>query len=137
MKIHLSGCPNCREIFEWDQPTRLNSIGYTPGNVTVPDNLWQNIDAQIPKGLRTPTAHSPLIAKWKWRWLPLAAVASIFILVMLPHKTPRQFQAPHSNDPVIVHNRKIVIHSIKVANRPAKSVYFQSNSDNKIIVFVK
>ena len=143
---HFSACPRCREdFFAADSP---GPIGITPGKVKIPPDLWWNINKRIQEIQRP---HHPGLAKnktkikkkikWRpgdifnWKW---AAAALVILILLVPFIILKKgTNNTGSEKLIVVEDREIIIQSIKVENQPAKVVYFQPGSKDRLIVWVK
>ena len=141
IRRHFSLCPACREAFS--PVEKIRSIGVTPDNVRVPADLWENIKKRIApvqdrhwRGAEA--VDRRVVRRASTRRLAVAGAAAMILLFIISlvvlHKGPDFGSSERS---IVVQNRKIIIHSIKVENRPAKTVYFQPGSSNRLIVWAK
>ena len=143
---HFSACPRCREgFFAADS---LGPIGITPDKVKVPPDLWWNINKRIEEiqhphhpGLVENKAKIKKKIKWRpgdifnWKW---AAATVVILILLVPFIILRKgANNTGSEKLIVVEDREIIIQSIKVENQPAKVVYFQPGSKNRLIVWVK
>lgn len=134
IRRHFSTCPACLEEFSEVDQTR--AIGITPANVEVPANLWENIEKGIGAISREKEKRVPRrVNTWKWA---AAGAAAALILLLIPFTILRKGPDLTAGEKhILVQNREIIIHSIKIDNRPADTVYFQPGSSDRLIVWVK
>jgi hypothetical protein len=139
MRIHLARCSNCEASYaprNNDSPDP-KSIGVTADNVTLPHNLWHKIQSQLPSDpIHNKTLQLKIPRTNTWKWVSAAAAIGIIFLLLFPFGLLKHATYPNGKQ-VMVQSHEIVIHTVKVANRPAHTVYFQSSNNDRIIVFVK
>jgi hypothetical protein len=149
MQRHLSSCPACREEFSTDTEAHLHleSVGITADRVELPHDLWTRVENEIiarqsqqsQQKVKNLSGKRPVTGKR----LALAGTAALFLLLVLSFTLLKKSAnpPPPPDEPakldMVVNNRQIVIHSIRVENRPARTVYFQPGSNDRLIVWVK
>jgi hypothetical protein len=139
---HFSDCAKCRELFFDDES--FKSIGITPEKIKVPAELWRNINKRIeeieqPKHLeriadQTERIKDSFFRSLRWKW---AAATVVILLLLLLVIHPWKSKMNINDKPIMVCNQEIIIQSVKVENQPAKVVYFQPGSKNRLIVWIK
>jgi hypothetical protein len=126
IRRHFETCPACKA--DNGMEIEPGHIGVSPGNARLPEDLWQRIESAI---IARETASHP--ARPGRRRLITAAVAALMLLLILPFTLLRKHTGPRRD--MVVQNRQIVIHSIRVEHRPAKTVIVQSGKKNRLIVW--
>lgn len=132
---HFQSCPACRALHE--PSPELKNIGVQPEDIDIPPGLWQQINRQIDVN-QTAGFHRPQPAR---RWLTAAAGAALLLLIIpltLWWNTPGNSTAANAaGSGIAIENRDIIIHSIQVEHRPAQAVVFQSEQEDRVIIWVK
>lgn len=133
IKKHFSLCGSCSA--ELADEKKIKEIMKSPHNTKGMD-LWAGVKKEIlslPGKSSLKTRRIPVIA-WKWR-LGLTGAALLIIIILLPFLLHRGSGIdPESTG---ITSKKIVVKSLRIENRPAKSFYFQSKDRDKIIVWVQ
>lgn len=147
---HFGSCPDCRALYE--PSPELTHIGITADQVQVIPGMWDRIHRHI-SAEQSPVFHPRYL--WyrlhpRYLWYRLfprpslrlvtAAAAMVLFLLLIPLTIPWRNKSPkpgNNRASIALENRDIVIHSLKVENRPAQAVVFQSDRQDRVIVWVK
>lgn len=141
IRKHLDSCPDCLALHE--PLPGLTHIGVTADDVPAIPELWEHIHRRI-AAEQSPVFHP----RYLWyrlyprptRRLVIAAAAMALVLLLIPltmwWRTSEPAPVNHQAG-IALENRDIVIHSLEVENRPAQAVVFQSNREDRVIVWVK
>lgn len=133
MDDHLSVCPECSE-----------KIGNIKGLlVSLEDSkalpaLWPGLRKRMSEDetgnrIPEPKSHRPVFHKWQW-----AAAAAVLLLMAV--LIPLSFGPGAGPDRGIDGEKtddRVVVESVKVNNRPAGIIYFNSKDPDKLIVWVE
>lgn len=140
MKLHLSSCPVCRDIFSPDGNFDMSgrTLGIRSSQVNITEDLWKQVESKLPLVRRDKKNNKLfLMESSAWKWATGSALGILLLLLHLFLPLPFSSPPPDNSTEVVVQNRNIVIHSIKVDNRSAQSVYIQSGNEDRLIVWVK
>lgn len=141
---HFSQCPACREEFAVEN--QVDSIGITPAAVETALkkeglDLWSRVEERLiemenKRDIYSMARKYAVSAKRFWGWA-LAGVAVLVLAVLIPlalRKDPGDTGGRGSN---AGKNKKIMINFVTVENRPAKTIYFQPENKDRLIVWIK
>lgn len=141
---HFSLCPTCKKEFAIEN--QITSIGITPGTIETTlekdgTDLWPRVKEQLIKIENKQDTHSstrkhiiPPLRTWRWA---LAGTAVLVLTLVIPFFIRKPTGGPDSVESITAQNKKIMINSITVENRPAKTIYFQPGNKDRLIVWVK
>lgn len=140
---HFSRCPLCLEEFAVEN--QIDSIGITPGTVETTlekegMDLWSRVEERliaienkhdIYSTVRRDTASPKKIRGWA-----LAGFAVLLFALLIPPAI-RQDPGGGGQESKAAQDKKIKITSATVENRPAKTIYFQPENKDRLIVWIK
>lgn len=129
---------------ETEPELKLETVGYSAEQINVPRDTWARIEAQLPshrpmavKGRRHfKEIFKEILPAYSWKWASAAAVAFLLLLLMNPF-SPHHDSYTGNGKQVMVQSQQIVVHSIKVDGHPARTVFFQPENANRLIVWAR
>ncbi len=140
---HFDSCPACQALFAPEPVFPSMETGAVP-------DLWPGVEDRLLElentrerqrrrghhvvgGPRRAPRHS-FTRAWGWTAAGLAAATILLFAVGILHLPfGKHNPSPHGEEK----NKAIVINSVTVENRPAKTIYFQPGNKNRLIVWVK
>lgn len=136
MDRHFSRCPRCIEALT--AVNKINSIGITPGTVDPDVDLWPGVANRLAVVERAeppaPKRIKPRIKTWGWA---LAGAAVLLLALMVPLAVQHGPGTSGEQIDMTAQDKKIIINSVTVENRPAKTFYFQPENKDRLIIWVK
>lgn len=138
---HVSRCPLCLEEFAGED--QIDSIGITPGTVEIAlkkegVDLWSRVEERLIEVENKHDIHSTarrkiVPPKRAWGWA-LAGTAALVLAILIPIAIQ---QDPGGRESIEAQDKKITINFVTVENRPAKTIYFQPENKDRLIVWIK
>ncbi len=133
---HLSLCPGCSSGLAAE--AEIEKMIVNPAQVRSID-LWPEVSENIlslERGKNRGARKAPgTLKRLRLGWAVLTVIILVFLIPLLLNRSP------HTESGILgvssKGDQKIVIKSLKIENRPARSFYFQSKDENKLIVWVK
>jgi hypothetical protein len=133
---HFSRCPRCLEEFAVEN--HIHSIGITPQTVETALekeclDIWPRIEKRLNEA-EYKTVTVPRKRTWGWA---LAGTAALVLALLVPITTRNHSGGTGDRENTGKQDRNIIITSVTVENRPAKTIYFQPENKNRLIVWIK
>lgn len=133
MDNHLSICPECGE-----QIGEIKELLVSLEDTKALPDLWPGLQKKIPgdeTGNRVPepSHHRPVFHKWQWA----AAAAILLLMAVLIPLTFGPGAGPDTGTDGEETDNRVVVESVKVNDRAAGIIYFNSKDPDKLIVWVK
>jgi hypothetical protein len=136
MDRHFSRCPLCIEALA--AVNQIDSIGITPGTVDPGVDLWAGTANRLAAAERAeppaPKRIKPRRRTWAWA---LAGAAVLALAILIPPALQHGPGSSGEQNEMAAQDKKIIINSVTVENRPAKTFYFQPENKDRLIIWVK
>ncbi len=136
MDRHFSRCPLCIKALA--TVNQIDAIGITPGTVAPDVDLWPGVANRLAAAesaeLPAPKRIKPRAGTWAWA---LAGAAVLLLALLIPPALQHGPGSTGEQNNMAVKDKKIIINSVTVENRPAKTFYFQPENKDRLIIWVK
>ena len=136
MDRHFSRCPHCMEALA--AVNQIDSIGITPGTVDPGVDLWPGVENRlaVEESTQTPAPKRIKPRRRTWGWA-LAGAAALVLALLIPPALQQDPANTGKQNKITAQDKKIIINSVTVENRPAKTFYFQPENKDRLIIWVK
>jgi hypothetical protein len=136
MDRHFSRCPLCIEALA--AANQIDSIGITPETVDPGVDLWPGVENRlaVEERVETPAPKRIKPRPRTWGWA-LAGAAVLTLALLIPPALQQDPASTGEQNKIAAQDKKIIINSVTVENRPAKTFYFQPENKDRLIIWVK
>ena len=130
---HFSSCSCSTELAD---ESKIGAVIMRPENVPEKIDVWPGLKENILAYERENRLKARKITGGMKRWqLGLTGAVTLLIIILIPFIFNRG--KGQDLDKPGIENREIVVKTLMIENRPAKSFYFQSKDTNKTILWVQ
>lgn len=135
IQYHFYKCNACRK--ESGVEDNFNQIPISPRNCQNLPSIWPHLKKQILQAEEKKARKKSFIFPHKWQWA-LTVLGLFCLILFLPYlwKKNKNFSITHKTAS-IKKGPQIILKTVKMGNRPAKTYFFQSSHPDRLIVWVQ